>query len=794
MAASAIIVSFDSSDESVGSPPSRVILFGDIPTVIPFTSVIAPETFATAPVISSVTPMVETTLVASPTRLRGLVPYSDSDSDSPDEMDSPEYITPLLATSPFLYTDSSKASYSFNGPPSQDPYAITVARWRSRVTTRRPYRTHPNGTRRVMTVRNSPTDSLPVHSSGLDAPNQAHSGSSTRVVSPRLGYPPVRAPRHSEVFRRWCAAPLSIFCPLTTSESSSGDSSKRPLHLSSHSAGPSRKRCRSPADSVPSSTPVTGSLAPTRADLLPPRKRFRDSYSSETSIEEDTEIDTTETEDGKELDIVDRDDARDHVEIDPRDVRDDTEEYEADTSAGDTVEVGIDPMSAPVADEESEEPAGEDSSNSSGTRDGIVRSFKDMPIDLDDVVRDFYHHMSEVHIDRILGIETVQRRLEADQLIANGKRARMTKRIKSLMSENLMVCTLLCIERDRMDSLRLYMSRSQEEFLQIRDDRDDLRKRLKRTMTNTRSGMTPATIEEMINRQMATGMEMVMDMVEIGMEMEEAIEGVVCLIRWCEKMETMFHISNCPGRYQVKYATCTLLDSALTWWNSHKRTIGTDAAYTLSWKELMKLMTKVYCPRNEIQKMETELWNLSEEDWVDKFIGGLPDNIQGNGYVVKNAKNKRRFDTNHKDNHEQQPPFKRQNTGGQNVARAYTAGNNEKRDYRDTRPPMLDRTDFASWQQRIRLYCRGKDNGVNILKSIDEGPYKLGTFRETLAESTEGTPQFRFSKLINDMRNIKMTMPKLQPNSKIVNNMLLEWGRFVTAIKLNRGLRESNYD
>nr|GEV19414.1 integrase, catalytic region, zinc finger, CCHC-type, peptidase aspartic, catalytic [Tanacetum cinerariifolium] len=60
----------------------------------------------------------------------------------------------------------------------------------------------------------------------------------------------------------------------------------------------------------------------------------------------------------------------------------------------------------------------------------------------------------------------------------------------------------------------------------------------------------------------------------------------------------------------------------------------------------------------------------------------------------------------------------------------------------DTQPPMLDRADFASWQQRIRLYCRGKDNGVNILKSIDEGPYILGTFKETLAESTEGTPQF----------------------------------------------------
>ncbi|GJR50852.1 retrovirus-related pol polyprotein from transposon TNT 1-94 [Tanacetum coccineum] len=56
----------------------------------------------------------------------------------------------------------------------------------------------------------------------------------------------------------------------------------------------------------------------------------------------------------------------------------------------------------------------------------------------------------------------------------------------------------------------------------------------------------------------------------------------------------------------------------------------------------------------------------------------------------------------------------------------------------DTRPPMLDRTDYASWQQRIRLYCRGKENGVNILKSIDEGPFQMGIFRETLAEGTKG--------------------------------------------------------
>nr|GEZ95237.1 integrase, catalytic region, zinc finger, CCHC-type, peptidase aspartic, catalytic [Tanacetum cinerariifolium] len=55
-----------------------------------------------------------------------------------------------------------------------------------------------------------------------------------------------------------------------------------------------------------------------------------------------------------------------------------------------------------------------------------------------------------------------------------------------------------------------------------------------------------------------------------------------------------------------------------------------------------------------------------------------------------------------------------------------------------TRPPILDRSDFASWQQCIHLYCMGKDNEENIIKSIDEGPFKIGKFRETLAEGEEG--------------------------------------------------------
>ncbi|GJW04539.1 putative reverse transcriptase domain-containing protein [Tanacetum coccineum] len=171
-------------------------------------------------------------------------------------------------------------------------------------------------------------------------------------------------------------------------------------------------------------------------------------------------------------------------------------------------------------------------------------------------------------------------------------------------------------------------------------------------------------------------------------------EGVVRLTRGFEKMETVFHISNCLERYQVKYATCTLLNNALTWWNAHKRTIGADAAFAMSWREIMKLITKVYCPRNEIQKMESELWNLTVKNnnlaaytqrfqeltmMCTKMVPEEEDWLKG--YAVRNGKNKRRFDNNQKDNSVQQPLYKRQNVGGQSVARAYTAGNNEKRGY-----------------------------------------------------------------------------------------------------------------
>nr|GEZ03786.1 hypothetical protein [Tanacetum cinerariifolium] len=126
---------------------------------------------------------------------------------------------------------------------------------------------------------------------------------------------------------------------------------------------------------------------------------------------------------------------------------------------------------------------------------------------------------------------------------------------------------------------------------------------------------------------------------------------------------------------------CTLQDSALKWWNSHKRIIGVDAAYAMKWAELMKLMIEVYCQRNEELILLCTRMVLDEEDRVERFIRGLPNNIQGNGYAARSVENKRRMESNPRDNSGQQPPFKSQNTSGQNVARAYTARNNERKGY-----------------------------------------------------------------------------------------------------------------
>ncbi|GJZ68114.1 reverse transcriptase domain-containing protein [Tanacetum coccineum] len=134
----------------------------------------------------------------------------------------------------------------------------------------------------------------------------------------------------------------------------------------------------------------------------------------------------------------------------------------------------------------------------------------------------------------------------------------------------------------------------------------------------------------------------------------KGIEGAVGLIRWFEQTESVFSHSNCIEDCKVKFATSTLTEEALSWWNSLP--IGIEEDYKITLSEFKKLLIKKYCPRTEVKKIEDEFYNMTikgndlktyirrfqelavlwptmvpnSEKLMEVFIGGLPRSIEGN--------------------------------------------------------------------------------------------------------------------------------------------------------------------
>nr|GEV04386.1 putative reverse transcriptase domain-containing protein [Tanacetum cinerariifolium] len=104
-------------------------------------------------------------------------------------------------------------------------------------------------------------------------------------------------------------------------------------------------------------------------------------------------------------------------------------------------------------------------------------------------------------------------------------------------------------------------------------------------------------------------------------------EGVVGLIYWFERTESVFSRSNCAEENKVAFSTGTLTNDALSWWNAYAQPISIEQANRIIWTELKSLLTNKYCPRTEIKKMEDEFYNLS---LMEVFIDGLPRSIKGN--------------------------------------------------------------------------------------------------------------------------------------------------------------------
>nr|GEX32740.1 hypothetical protein [Tanacetum cinerariifolium] len=91
-------------------------------------------------------------------------------------------------------------------------------------------------------------------------------------------------------------------------------------------------------------------------------------------------------------------------------------------------------------------------------------------------------------------------------------------------------------------------------------------------------------------------------------------EGVVGLVRWFEKLENTFEISECTEGKKVKFSTATLHGRALTWWNSQVATLDREVANGRPWTEVKQMMTDEFCPTEEVQRLEDELRHLKLRD------------------------------------------------------------------------------------------------------------------------------------------------------------------------------------
>ncbi|GKE51103.1 hypothetical protein Tco_1486259, partial [Tanacetum coccineum] len=332
--------------------------------------------------------------------------------------------------------------------------------------------------------------------------------------------------------------------------------------LPSTSAGPSRKRRRSLTTSVPALSPVSEALSPVRADLIPSPKRIKDS-----GYLIDVEVDP------KEISL--RDDAIVRVSDEPHLEHDIDPEIQAEIDeciayADALRDRGIDArVVVEVVDRDETE---------TGVRGPVKVRVERVthPVMLEDIPKPAPEGAVEVTYEtlgdlghRIIGVESA--------VIA------LTKRIAELERDN---------RRLRGTDFREYISIMK--------------------MPNTRSGasMTHEEVEELVNRRVAE-----------EMEAREAARTLEPLNENGDEHEGEDGGNgNRNGNHGMNYGgfmpvarECTFQDFLKCKPQNFSRTegvrtIGVEAAYAMNWVELVKLITEVYCPRNEIQKIETELW------------------------------------------------------------------------------------------------------------------------------------------------------------------------------------------
>ncbi|GJS29670.1 hypothetical protein Tco_0490290 [Tanacetum coccineum] len=234
MAISVILVSSDSSEDSVGTPARQVILFGAIPTTIPDTT----------PVITP--PTTQTDITVIPTKIPIIALTIPP---------SPDYTQHLLITHLHLIWRGG-FSPTISGALRRQVMVLAPGQ---PIPHGRPYHYHLNGPVHMMTVRKRVAP-LPTHRLATSSDSSADALSDSASSRSSSDHSLLASPSGTRSSHR--------LCPLVPSVHHSSTISERPSHDSSSSSR-SRKRSRSPVASVPLSSPTLEALSYARADLFP---------------------------------------------------------------------------------------------------------------------------------------------------------------------------------------------------------------------------------------------------------------------------------------------------------------------------------------------------------------------------------------------------------------------------------------------------------------------------------------------------------------------------------------------
>nr|GEY96461.1 reverse transcriptase domain-containing protein [Tanacetum cinerariifolium] len=122
---------------------------------------------------------------------------------------------------------------------------------------------------------------------------------------------------------------------------------------------------------------------------------------------------------------------------------------------------------------------------------------------------------------------------------------------------------------------------------------------------------------------------------DLGCHQATSSEGAVGLICWFERTESMFTRSNCTKECKVKFATGTLTEEALSWWNSFAQPIRIEEAYKITWVKFKKLLIQKYCPRTKELATLCPTMVSSSKKMMEAFIRGLPQSIEENVIACK---------------------------------------------------------------------------------------------------------------------------------------------------------------